>query len=131
MERQIIELVDDWSAAAPHDARYVNPCSSEFRVRLEINRQEQCLAKFRAGGPEDREEIAQGFAGLARDNRFKRGPLSVVGPLVDNDLALAVSLRDFAGPLVKRRPVQARERRVVEMAFNEVADEEGLSRCPR
>ena len=39
--------------------------------------------------------------------------------LVDNDLALAISLRDFAGPLVKCRPIQALERCVIEMAFDD------------
>ena len=53
--------------------------------------------------------------------------MSLIGTLVDNDLALAISLRDFAGPFVKPRPVQARERRVVEVTFNDVADEGRLT----
>ena len=95
VERLTIELVDYRSAAALHDARYVDLCGSEFEVHLEIDRQEQCLAKFRACGPEDGEKIAQGGASLAGDNRLKRDPLSVIRTRVDNDLALAVSRRDF------------------------------------
>jgi hypothetical protein len=129
VERLTIELVDYRSAVAPHDARYVDPCGSEFQIRFEINPQEQCLAKFGACGPEDGEMIAEGRACLARDNRFKRDPLSFVRTLVDNDLALAVSLRDLTGPLVKRRPIQARERRIIEMAFNDVADEGRLTKA--
>ena len=127
MERLTIELVDDRSGAARHDARYVNPRGSAFQVRIEIDRREQGLAKFRAYGREHGEEIAQGFACLARDNRFQRDPLSVIRALVDDDLALAVSVRDFAGPLVKPRPIQARQRRIVEMALNDVADEGRLT----
>ncbi len=47
--------------------------------------------------------------------------------LVDNDLALAISVPDFGGPLVKSRPVQALKRRVVEVAFDDVADEGRLT----
>ncbi len=53
--------------------------------------------------------------------------MRVIGTLVDDDLALAVSLREFTGPLVKPRPIQACERRIVEMAFNDVADEGRLT----
>jgi len=46
-----------------------------------------------------------------------------VRALVDNDLAFAISLLDFARPLVQRRPIQPRDRGIVEMAFNDVTDE--------
>jgi len=49
--------------------------------------------------------------------------LSFIRTFVDNDLAFAISLRDFVGPLVLPRPIQPRERRIVEMTFNDVADE--------
>src|SRR5437899_10389081 len=61
--------------------------------------------------------IAEGFARLARDDCLESPTLSVVRSLVDHDLALTVSLRDLAGEFAKQRPIQARERRVVEMAF--------------
>jgi hypothetical protein len=48
--------------------------------------------------------------------------LSFICTLVYYDLALAIPVLDLAGPLVKRSSVQARERRIVEMAFNDVAD---------
>jgi hypothetical protein len=66
--------------------------------------------------------IAEGHARLARDDRFKRTPLSVVRSLVDNDLALTFSLRDLIGKYANQRPIQARERRVVEMALDNGAD---------
>jgi hypothetical protein len=47
--------------------------------------------------------------------------------LIDNDLALAISVLDFAGPLVKPRPVQACDRRIIEMARNNVADKGRLT----
>jgi hypothetical protein len=53
--------------------------------------------------------------------------LSSIRTFVDNDLAFAVSLLDFARPLVQRRPIQPRERRIVEMAFNDVTDEGRLT----
>jgi hypothetical protein len=71
--------------------------------------------------------IAQWFARPARDNCFKCSPLSFIRTFVDNDLAFAISLLDFARPLVQRRPIQPRERRIVEMAFNDVADEGRLA----
>ncbi len=66
--------------------------------------------------------IAEGFARLARDDRFKSNPLSVVRSLVDHNLALSVSLRNLIGENAKQRSIQARERRVVEMAFDNGAD---------
>jgi hypothetical protein len=95
-----IELVDYWFAAARHDARYINRRGSAFQVRIEINRQEQCVENFRACGAEYTEHIAQWLACLARDNGFKCDPLSFIRTFVNNDLAFAISLRDFAGPLV-------------------------------
>ena len=115
-----IKLVDHRPAAAPHDAGYLYSGGSEFQVRFKMNWQEQGLAKFRACGREYGEKIAQWFAGLAWDDRFKRDPLSVIRTLVDNDLATAVSVLDFAGPLVQPRPVQASDGRIVEVAFNDV-----------
>ncbi len=66
--------------------------------------------------------IAEGFARPARDDSFKSDPLSVVRSLVYHNLALTVSLRDLAEENAKQRPIQARERRVVEMAFDNGAD---------
>src|SRR5687767_14518115 len=60
-----IKLIDHRPAAAPHETGYLDSCGSEFQVRFEINRQEQCLAKFRACGREYGEKIAQRFAYLA------------------------------------------------------------------
>ena len=48
--------------------------------------------------------------------------MSLVRALVDNDQAFAISILDFAGPLVKGRPVQPHERRIIEMASDDVAD---------
>ena len=48
--------------------------------------------------------------------------MSLVRALVDNDLAFAISILDLAGPLVKDRPIQPDERRIIEMAFDDVAD---------
>ncbi len=53
--------------------------------------------------------------------------MSFVRTFVDNNLAFAVSVRDFARPLVKPRPIQPREWRIVEMTFNDVADEGRLT----
>ena len=66
--------------------------------------------------------IAEGFACLARDNRFKSNALSVVCSLIYHNLSLAVSVRDLIGEFAKQRPIQARERRVIEMALNNRAD---------
>ena len=48
--------------------------------------------------------------------------MSFIRTFVDNDLAFAISLRDFARILVKPRPIQPRKRCIVEMTFNEVTD---------
>jgi hypothetical protein len=53
--------------------------------------------------------------------------LSFIRTFVDNNLAFAFSVRDFARPLVQPRPIQSRERRIGEMAFNDVADEGRLT----
>ncbi len=53
--------------------------------------------------------------------------MSFIRALVDDDLALAISFRDFARPLVKRCPVQARKRRVVKMAFDDSAGVDRLT----
>jgi len=66
--------------------------------------------------------IAEGFARLPRDYRFKSNALSVVRSLVDHNLALTVSLCNLAEEYAKQRPIQACERRVVEMAFDNGAD---------
>jgi hypothetical protein len=49
--------------------------------------------------------------------------LSFIRTFVDDDLAFAISFRDFARPFVKPRPIQPRERYIVEMAINDVTDE--------
>src|SRR5690348_16210664 len=64
VKRFASKLVNDRFAAAPHDARYLNLGGSEFRVRFKFDRQEQGLAKLRAGGRENGEKIAQWFARL-------------------------------------------------------------------
>ena len=66
--------------------------------------------------------ITEGRACLARDNRVESKPLSFVRSLLDNDLTLGVSLRDFAWKHAKERPIQPRERRVIEMTLNDGAD---------
>ncbi len=48
--------------------------------------------------------------------------MSFIRTFVDNDLAFAISLRDFARILVQPRPIQPRERRIVKMTFNDVTD---------
>ena len=53
--------------------------------------------------------------------------MSFVRAFVDNDLAFPVSVLDLAGPLVQRRPIQRRERRIVEVAFDNFADESRLA----
>ncbi len=127
VERLTVKLVDYWSAAALHDAWYINACCPEFQVRFETNRQEQRLAKFRACRPEYGEQIAQWFACLARDNSFKCDPLSFIRTFVDNNLAFAISLRDFARPLVQPCPIQPCDWRIVEMTCNDVTDEGRLT----
>src|SRR5262245_40009640 len=127
MERFASEFVDDRPATAFQDSWYFDPCGSEFEVRLEIDRQKQRLAKLRACRREDGEKIAQGSACLTRDDCFKRDPLSFIRAPVDDDLAPAPTVLDFARPLVERRPLKARKRRIVEMAFDDVADESRLA----
>jgi len=53
--------------------------------------------------------------------------MSFIRTFVDNDLAFSVSVLDLARPLVQRRPFQPRERRIVEMARNDFADEGRLT----
>jgi len=53
--------------------------------------------------------------------------LSFIGTYVDDDLAFAVSILDLAWPLVQARPFQPRERRSVEMTFNDITDERRLT----
>ena len=55
--------------------------------------------------------------------------MRLVGTLVDNDQATAVDLCDFTRSLVKRRPVQARQWRVVEMTFDDCAYEGRLTKA--
>ena len=105
-----------------HDTRDVDLRGSELEVHFEINRQEQCLEELRAQRTENGEMIAERHACLTRDNRFKSKPLSLVRPLVDNDLALAVALRYLSGKYAEQRPIQTRERSVVEMTLNDGTD---------
>ncbi len=58
---------------------------------------------------------------------MKCNPLGFIRAFVDNDLSLSVSLRDFPRPLVQPRPIQSSERRIVEVAFNDVTDEGRLT----
>ena len=66
--------------------------------------------------------VAEWPACLTRYNPFESNPLSLVRPLVDNDLALAVSFFDLAGEYAEQRPIQARQRRAVEMTCNDGSD---------
>ena len=66
--------------------------------------------------------IAEGFARSTRDDRSQSSSLSIVRSLVDDNLTLTVSLRDLIGEYAKQRPIQARKRRVVEMAFDNATD---------
>jgi hypothetical protein len=53
--------------------------------------------------------------------------LSFIRTFVDNYLPFTVSLRDFTRPLVQRRPIQPRKRRVIEKTFNDVTNESRLT----
>ncbi len=64
--------------------------------------------------------VAEWPACLTRYDRFKSNPLGLVRPLVDNDLALAVSFLDLAGEYAEQRPIQARQRRAIEMTCTTV-----------
>ena len=66
--------------------------------------------------------VAEWPACLTRYNRFESDPLGLVRPLVDNDLALAVSFLDLGGEYAEQRPIQARQRRAIEMTCNDGAD---------
>ena len=48
--------------------------------------------------------------------------MRAVGTLIDNDLTLAVAVLDFARPFDDQRATQPCQRRIVEMAFNHIAD---------
>ena len=63
--------------------------------------------------------VAEWPACLTRYNPFESNPLSLVRPLVDNDLALAVSFLHLAREYAEQRPIQARQRRAVEMTCND------------
>src|SRR5262245_41030318 len=63
-ERFSVELVYLLPRLALEDARNLDPCRHTIQVGLEVDRQEQGLAKLRTGGCEDGEEIAQGLAGV-------------------------------------------------------------------
>src|SRR5688572_23749026 len=121
------KLVDLRPAPASHDTGYLYSGGPQFQIRFEMNRQEQCLANFRTCGREYGEQIAQWFACPAGDDSFKRDPLRFIRTLVDDDLAPAVSVLDFTRPLVQPRPVQACDRRLIEVALNDVADEGRLT----
>jgi hypothetical protein len=123
VERFASEPVDDRSSTTLQNAGYLDSCGSEIEIHLEIDRQEQCLERVRACRRKNGEKVAQGSACLARDDCFKRDALRLIRALVDDDLALAISLRDFTRPLVEPCPVQAGERRIVEMACDDITDE--------
>jgi hypothetical protein len=53
--------------------------------------------------------------------------LSFIRTFVDNDLALSVSRRNLARPLVQARPIQPGQWSVVEMALNDLTDEGRLA----
>ena len=57
MERFASEFVDDRPAAAFQDPWYLDPSGSVLEVRLEIDRPKHRLAKLRACGGEDVENI--------------------------------------------------------------------------
>ncbi len=66
--------------------------------------------------------VAERLACLARNDGFERLALRVIPTLVDDDLALAVSLRDLTGKFANQCPVQVCKWRVVEMSFHDGAD---------
>jgi hypothetical protein len=66
--------------------------------------------------------VAERRACPTRYYRFERVPLSLICALVDNDLALAVSLLDLARKFAKQRPIQVRQRRSIEVTSNDSAD---------
>jgi hypothetical protein len=53
--------------------------------------------------------------------------LSSIRTFVDNELAFAISLRDFARPFIQRRPIQSSERGTVEVALDDVTNERRLA----
>jgi hypothetical protein len=53
--------------------------------------------------------------------------LSGIRTLIDHDLALTVSICDLAGPLVKARPLETHKRRIVEVTFDNIANESRLT----
>ena len=63
--------------------------------------------------------IAQRHAFFAREYRFESNPLSLISPLINNYLAFSVSLRDLVREYAKKCPIQSREWRIIEMAFND------------
>ena len=46
--------------------------------------------------------------------------MGFIRTFIDNNLALAISLRDFARILVKSGAIRPRKRRIVEMTFNDI-----------
>ena len=107
VERFAAEIVDYRSAATLHNTRYIDRCGSEFEIRVEIDRQKQCLARYCAQRPENGENIAERGASFARNNRFQRNPLCVIRTFVDDDQARAAAIRNLAGKHVKAGPVKA------------------------
>ena len=66
--------------------------------------------------------IAEGHACLARNNGFEGSTLCFVGSLIYDDLAFAVPLFDFPREYTHQAPIQAGDRRAVEMALNDGTD---------
>ena len=67
-----------------------------LQIDIELDRQEQGVEKLRAQGSEDREMITQWLTSLAGDDGFERASLRLIRPFVNDDLPLAVSVRDLA-----------------------------------
>jgi hypothetical protein len=47
----------------------------------------------------------------------------LIATLVDDDLTFAIPFGDLAGPRIKRRPIQPRDRGIIETTFNNLTDE--------
>ncbi len=127
MEGFSVEFIDHRPAIPSHDAEYIDLQGSVFEIHFEIDGQKQGLQIFRAEGTENRESITQRHASPTRDDRIHGVALGFVRALVNNDLARAAPIGDLAGPFVKAGPLQARQRRAVEMAFDDGARIGGLT----
>ncbi len=99
------EFIDQRSSSACQDAGYVSGCGSLVEVYLESDRQEQGVEELLTTGPVDGEDVAQGDARLARDDRFESYTLGFIRTLVYDDEARAVPRCNFTRPFPQPRPL--------------------------